>query len=84
MVDEKTSAQQFAEKACAQIDASRVRVQSTRQRNKKCGNLEGGAWRLPEGDDAKKTVSLLVRATCPWGRPTRTYRGVSGPATARL
>ena len=58
LVDGTTSAQHLAEKACAQIDASRLRVQSTRQRNKKCGNLVSGAWCLPEGDDAKKTVSL--------------------------
>lgn len=58
MVGGTTTTQQQAEEACAHVDMSRLRVRSTRQRNKKCGNLESGAWCLPEGDDAKKTVRL--------------------------
>ena len=58
LVGGTTSTQQLAEKACAHVDAARLRVRGTRQRTKKCGNLESGAWCLPEGDDAKKTVRL--------------------------
>lgn len=48
----------LAEKACARIDSSRLRVMSSQQRNKKCGNLDSGGWCLPEATEAQRLIRL--------------------------